>query len=390
MNTRLATDKDYDQIRKIWTYCFNEGKEVEDCYFENKYKAENTIVSEVEGEVVSSIHLNQHNIKLENRDEDVSYVVGVSTLPEARGKGVMKDMMKMAFKEMYDRNQNVSILMPIDFRLYRKFGFENCYDIIEHKININDLSSFKLNRNFKRARESDIDLLIDIYNSSNTRLNGYTRRRKVRYENMFKEVEADDAHIYICYDENKNFDGYLVYGIMDDKIFVRELYYKNIESLKSILAFLYNHNTQVEKVVIMEDIRNNIDSIINNPKTAETFLKPFMMGRVINMYNCLKKINIDDNIFGNIIISIEDKYIDENTGNYHLEFKNGEYNLEKKEYDSTKSDIELSINQITQLVFGYKDIDDILDISEIEVNDEKVCILKKIFVKRRNHINEYD
>ncbi len=46
MAARIATDKDYDQIRKIWTYCFNEGEEVENCYFENKYRAENTVVAE--------------------------------------------------------------------------------------------------------------------------------------------------------------------------------------------------------------------------------------------------------------------------------------------------------------------------------------------------------
>ncbi len=194
MAARIATDKDYDQIRKIWTYCFNEGEEVENCYFENKYRAEktgvaelygevvasihlnqqtrqlgnkeenvsyvvgvstlpeargkgmmkslmnlsfeemyneevencyfenkyraeNTVVAELYGDVVASIHLNQHTIKLGNKEENVSYVVGVSTLPEARGKGMMKSLMNLSFEEMYNRGQNVSILMPIDFRL---------------------------------------------------------------------------------------------------------------------------------------------------------------------------------------------------------------------------------------------------------------------------------
>ncbi len=69
MNVRIATDKDYDQIRKIWTYCFNEGEEVENCYFDNKYRAKNTVVAELEGDVVASIHLNQHTIKLGTKEE---------------------------------------------------------------------------------------------------------------------------------------------------------------------------------------------------------------------------------------------------------------------------------------------------------------------------------
>lgn len=400
MAARIATDKDYDQIRKIWTYCFNEGEEVENCYFENKYRAENTVVAELDGDVVASIHLNQHTIKLGNREENVSYVVGVSTLPEARGKGMMKSLMNLSFEEMYNRGQNVSILMPIDFRLYRRFGFENCYDMIEHRINIEDLSAFRIERDFKRAKESDIDNLIDIYNKSNRRLNGYTVRGKQRYENMFKEVAADGGHIYICSD-NGVYDGYVIYAINEGKFFVREVYFSNTNALKSILAFIYNHNTQCDKVVIMEDVRNTIENTLKNPKTSESLLKPFMMGRVVNMegcfinmsdylecaYNYLEKLDDD---FESVVISVKDKYIPQNTANYCLKFRDNDYSFEKLEYNEENADLVLDINQISQLIFGYKDIDDVLDLYDKKINEEKLDILRKVFVKKRNHINEYD
>ena len=400
MNVRIATNKDYDQIRKIWTYCFNEGESVENCYFDNKYRAKNTVVAELEGDVVASIHLNQHTIKLGTKEEKVSYVVGVSTLPEARGKGMMKSMMNLSFEEMYNRGQNVSILMPIDFRLYRRFGFENCYDMIEHRINIEDLSAFRIERDFKRAKESDIDTLIDIYNKSNKRLNGYTVRGKCRYENMFKEVEADGGHIYICSDKDDVYDGYVIYAINEGKFFVREVYFSNTKALKSILAFIYNHNTQCDKVVIMEDVRNTVGCILKNPKTSESLLKPFMMGRVVNLENCFKNLadylkpevvysdSVDEKEF--VVISIKDDYINQNTGKYILSFEGNLYSCDKFEYDEEKSDIVLNINQISQLIFGYKDIDDVLDLYDKEINEEKLDILRKVFVKERNHINEYD
>ena len=400
MDVRIATNKDYDQIRKIWTYCFNEGESVENCYFDNKYRAENTVVAELDGDVVASIHLNQHTVKLGNREENVSYVVGVSTLPEARGKGVMKSLMNLSFEEMYNRGQNVSILMPIDFRLYRRFGFENCYDMMEHRIDINDLASFRIERDFKRAKESDIDSLIDIYNKSNRRLNGYTVRGNHRYENMFKEVEADGGHIYICSDDNGVYDGYVIYSINEGKFFVREIYFSNTNALKSILAFIYNHNTQADKVVIMEDVRNTVGCILKNPKTSESLLKPFMMGRVVNLENCFKNLadylksevvysdSVDEKEF--VVISIKDDYINENTGNYRLSFEGDLYSFDKSEYDEEKSDIDLNINQISQLVFGYKDIDDIVDLYDKEIDEKKLKLLRKVFIKKRNHINEYD
>ena len=151
--------------------------------------------------------------------------------------------------------------------------------MIEHRINIEDLSAFRIERDFRKAKESDIDNLIDIYNKSNRRLNGYTVRGKQRYENMFKEVAADGGHIYICSDCGV-YDGYVIYAINEGKFFVREVYFSNTNALKSILAFIYNHNTQCDKVVIMEDVRNTIGNTLKNPKTSESLLKPFMMGRV--------------------------------------------------------------------------------------------------------------
>ncbi len=50
--------------------------------------------------------------------------------------------------------------------------------MIEHRINIEDLSAFRKERDFRKAKESDIDNLKDIDNKSNRRITGYTQRCK--------------------------------------------------------------------------------------------------------------------------------------------------------------------------------------------------------------------
>ena len=124
---RYATYDDIDNVKKLWNYCFGDDESFVDYYFRSKYKNENTIVIEKDKKIISSLQLNQYKIKLNNKVYDTSYIVGVSTLPEARGKGYMKDIMSYALNEIYKKGQLVSILMPVDFRLYRKFGYENCY-----------------------------------------------------------------------------------------------------------------------------------------------------------------------------------------------------------------------------------------------------------------------
>lgn len=384
MNIRFAKESDKNNIIDIWNYCFDDGPKFTDYYFNDKYKHENTIVVEDDEEIVSSLQLNQYNLKLNDKIYDTSYVVGVSTFPQARGKGYMKHIMDFTLNELYRKNQLVSILMPIDYRLYRKYGYEHCYDQIEYEIDIEDLSGFKSKGFLKKAKLDNINDLINIENNFLENLNGTIIRDKNYYENLFKEVESEDGHIYIHEDELK--DGYIIYFINNENIFVRELYYNNLNALKGILRFLYNHNTQCKKVTISSPIDDKIRFILSNPKTANIKLKPFMMGRVINLKKYLESLNIKSNENLSINISVKDDFIKENNKIFKIHLNNNKLNVESGDYIS---DVEFNINTITQLAFSYINGKEAYLLNDLKENKKVIEFLDLIFVKKENYINEY-
>ena len=384
MNIRFAKESDKNNIIDIWNYCFDDGPKFTDYYFNDKYKHENTIVVEDDEEIVSSLQLNQYNLKLNDKIYDTSYVVGVSTFPQARGKGYMKHIMDFTLNELYRKNQLVSILMPIDYRLYRKYGYEHCYDQIEYEIDIEDLSGFKSKGFLKKAKLDNINDLINIENNFLKDLNGTIIRDKNYYENLFKEVESEDGHIYIHEDELK--DGYIIYFINNENIFVRELYYNNLNALKEILRFLYNHNTQCKKVTISSPIDDKIRFILSNPKTANIKLKPFMMGRVINFKKYLESLNIKSNENLSINISVKDDFIKENNKIFKIHLNNNKLNVESGDYIP---DVEFNINTITQLAFSYINGKEAYLLNDLKENKKVIEFLDLIFVKKENYINEY-
>ena len=81
-----------------------------DYYFNNKYNNKNTIVVEKMMKLYRSLQLNQYKIKLNDKIYDTSYVVGVSTFPQVRGRGYMKNIMDILINEIYNRGQLVSLL----------------------------------------------------------------------------------------------------------------------------------------------------------------------------------------------------------------------------------------------------------------------------------------
>lgn len=391
MKIRFCNKEDIDYIRELWEYCFNDSPEYVDFYFENKFSPENTILLDDQGRAVSSIHMNQHSLSLNFKKFDVSYIVGVSTLPEVRGSGKMKELMEYSLRHMYESGQEVGILMPIDFRLYRRYGFENCYDMLVQNLDVDDLRKFKISGEFKKAKKAED--LEEIYRYSQSLFNGYAIRDKKYFEQFIDEMDRDGAYIYINYIDSCP-EGYIAYSFEDNKMIVRECYYKSIESYKSILRFIYNHNTQVKKVEIYSAISDPLRHMLDNPKDSQFEIKPFMMGRVINFEKLIEKLDIAcDEDFQAFKIAVEDKYIDENNGIFEFYKEVNKVRVRKIGDLYELEDIDIfTINELSAMFFGYMKVEDVDFMRERKI----VCIiemrelLESIYdTNTINHINEY-
>ncbi|HDN3335615.1 TPA: GNAT family N-acetyltransferase, partial [Clostridioides difficile] len=383
MEIRYAKEEEIESIKDIWSYCFNDTESFMKYYFNDKYKSENTVVALDEGKIISSLQLNQYKLLLNSKVYNTSYVVGVSTLPEGRGAGYMNKVMKFTLNELYKKGQLVSILMPIDYRLYRRFGYEHCYDQIEYTINTDDLKNFKSSGKMIKSNLSQIDDLIQIDRTFLNEVNGNVLKDEHYYENLFKEIQSEDGFLYIH--EGNEKDGYIVYFLQEDKMFVRELFYKNIDALKSMLKFIYNHNTQCKIVTISTPTIDKIRFILDNPKDSDIKIKPFMMGRVINVKKFIEDIDIENDINSSFNLLIEDKFIDENNGLFKISIQNKKVSVEQLDKKGAEKpqedfDIKLDINTLTQLSFSYIDVNEAIFLNDIkDVSEETLETLNCIF-----------
>lgn len=389
MNIRYAKPIDKEQVVSVWNYCFEDGEDFVKYYFENVYDENNTIIIEENDEVLSALQLNKYTIDLRDNKYDVSYVVGVSSKPEVRGLGYMKHLMAYTLEELYKNGEIVSLLMAIDYRLYKRYGFDHCYDQIQYNLRTDELLGFRLSSKLRKATFEDAETLSRIYTKAMESLNGYAVRDEVYFNRFIKEVSSESGYIYI--DEENN--SYIAYYIQGDTFFVRELIYNNISSLKSMLAYIYNHNTQCKKTVINAPVDDKIKLIIANLKTCEIKLIPVMAGRVINFEKYIESLNscnIDTQKINNKYIKIKviDKYIKQNNSVFKISVCDNKIKIQRVEEDY---DIELDINSITQLAFSYLNTDEIFMLNEIDesslINTQKE-LLNVLFEKRINYIDE--
>jgi predicted acetyltransferase len=129
-----------------------------------------------------------------------------------------------------------------------------------------------------------------------------------------------------------------------------------------------------------------IKLILDNPKTCEIKIKPFMMGRVINLKGFLESLEVDKNINISSQVNIIDEFIEENNGLFDIKVSNGKVKVSKI---GDLKENGFSINTISQMAFSYIDVDEAVILNNLDVSKDTIKLFKNIFNKKNNYINEY-
>lgn len=114
-------------VRSIWKTVFGDSDEYMDLFFQRQYRPENTLIYFEENTPVAALQMVEYSISLYGEIIPFYYLVGLSTLPEYRGKGYMSELIERAHKVMEKRGIQLSILVPAEsslFEYYERFGYQ--------------------------------------------------------------------------------------------------------------------------------------------------------------------------------------------------------------------------------------------------------------------------
>ncbi|WP_101688673.1 GNAT family N-acetyltransferase [Dysgonomonas massiliensis] len=114
-------------VRSIWKTVFEDSDEYIDLFFSRQYKPENTLIYFEENTPVAALQMVEYSISFYGEIIPFYYLVGLSTLPEYRGKGYMGELITRAHKVMQKRGIHLSVLVPAEeslFAYYERFGYQ--------------------------------------------------------------------------------------------------------------------------------------------------------------------------------------------------------------------------------------------------------------------------
>lgn len=386
MPIRFAEEKDKEQINNLWRYCFDDIPEFVEWFFENRYDSSNTlVVYNHKNKIQSALQLLPYTIMLRQRSLETSYMVGVSTWPQYRGEGHAKQLINKAMEVMLNRKQFVSILLPFQYKFYRKYGWEICYDFLTYK---GDGDWFgkggAIEGNIKEiTMPQDIELLTQSYKEYTHRLNGYIERNHEGWYRLLKDVKLDGGNGYLYSNPLNQATGYVLFIIDKGNMIIKELAYNHPNAREQLFKFIANHQGQVKQFVwkAPSDDLTYMDMVDSRGYLHK---ESFVMGRIVDVIGALKGLPVD--IQFTLYISVYDSLLPWNNNTFVLTNSNGYLDIQSSD---KKPNISLTINTLTQLLWGYVEPFRGAFQGKIEYSDIKALeILKSIFPPVTTYLTE--
>lgn len=429
-----------EEYFKLDMYCFNcqNGYQKLEEYKKKSYKNFEKFIKRND----VTIHLIKDNLK--NKEQVVTGMVnikmnikfmgsifknvlgvsGVVSKVTHRNKGLVRKMFTESLKESYENNIDISVLYPFKPSFYEGFGYMRVDTGVACLLDIKEFKKWKIPgeenfeiievyETFNEMEEKNDPIYEDFkkikkeyaknydYTSLHT---NYLWERLERNGNCFKfivyESKKPVGYIVFKYSIDSSsldfniFKPFVAPRTMNRMLYIREMAWTSTKAKKYLMNFIWRHRDQCKKVIFHINGSENLDSYVTNSNNIHRFSFDSSMLRIINLKSVLEQLDFGVE-FDKLTFNVSsDEQCPWNKGVYCVSSvkneKDNRYiskvNFQTEKLNQEKKyDIEGSIGGITQLLSGFKTVDELQEVEIIQFNQKNTKLIKKLFGTKKNN-----
>jgi len=361
----LAQDTHKQEVIHLWQTSFpDDSQEFINLYFEKKYKNENTLVYILDNKIVSCLQMLPYTINFYNQICNLSYISGAATLPDYQNKGIMGKLLSQSFAEMRKRGDIFTTLIPQEAWLttfYEKYGYTTCFEYSLTPISLEN-DCFSDTFSVSELGKTHLQAAYDYYYRHCRQQNLFVLKSFDDFLVIWEELTLFSGSILVCY-ESEKICGICFCSVSSKNLIIKDLIADSEAIREKLLQFaMENYKTNIYLQTPKNTIRHCVLNLIQNlPQSPNNnaFNKeiPHQVRNDVEISNGMARIlNVEKALqiyasFYNqlkINIKVQDNQIAENNGIFCL--SNG--NCYRKQ--DNLFDLEVDINLLTQLLFGYQ------------------------------------
>lgn len=380
---RLKEDKFREALR-LSEYAFQYKVEEERMQQQlTKMKESHEVYGIMEGEdLAAKLHLIPFHIYIGEEKFKMGGVAGVATYPEYRRSGYVKELLQHSLQTMKKDGYTVSMLHPFAVTFYRKYGWELCANLLVCHLTKSDLVMKKqVNGTVKRFnKENHPEEVEKLYETFAKRFSGML----VRDEKWWLQAVYDDLTLAIYYDENKTASGYMLYKVENSKMTVEEFVPLHNEARNGLWNFICQHDSMIKELEMTVSENESLLYTLQEPR-VKTEIKPYFMGRIVDVEQFLKQYELNwNNVQQEVILHITDSFAPWN--NVSVRLVNYEITIIEEPMDKG---IKLDINALSTILLGYKRPLELNELELISGSEEEIRAFENVVPVHKPFIYDF-
>lgn len=204
---RLAQSGEVVRQKEIWKRCFGDSDSFIDFYYENRYKAEDTVVLINRGQISAMLTLIPIRVVTPGgQSHDAAMLYAIATHPDDQHRGFASQIINFSNQFLGQPYKKLSVLVPAEeplFDFYRKLGYQDGFFIREALLKDEEINHFDL-RNLSPSSSCGISPVTpEIYNQTRDRLlrgNLYVAydNNEIAYQKKLSQMSGADIYTLYC------------------------------------------------------------------------------------------------------------------------------------------------------------------------------------------------
>ncbi|MGL4799577.1 MAG: GNAT family N-acetyltransferase [Cellulosilyticaceae bacterium] len=367
----LHTNKEkyHEEYMALQKYCF---RGISDEQLKREWEEltpeEGTVIGNIaDDQLAAVLTLFHHPVSFYGNEVGMGGVGLVATSPYYREGGYCRKLLEHALAYMDEKEMLFSVLGPFKYSFYEQFGYKWAYRFYTYKVEMDQLKTFANTGQVMPATGCK-EVVQTLYSQMAMGCNGMTLRTPKMWEDKWQEKRTTKV---VYTNAEGEVEGYMFFNIDNWTFWIEEFHYTTMQAFKGMLNFVYKHRAQAGSLHVKSVKPEPIMDLLQNPY-GEVKEESFMMARIVNVQKVLELYPFTQE--GTFTIKVEDKHYPKNQGVYHITVTEGKGTVTKEVAE--KADVELDIAYLTQLVLGFRKVEELVAIECIQMNEDVMGYFK--------------
>lgn len=390
MKIRKLEKKDLYDAYLISAYCFH--MRIEDTEAEReKIEAESHDdwgAFDDDGKMMARIINHRFAFHLDGRTVQTGGIGAVSTLPEYRDRGAVREMFRELLPDAYRNGEVLSALYPFKHEFYRKAGYEVVTFMNEYTLAPSVLCNYRFDGQVCKWEKGDpVEDFLEVYSAFAPKFNLSMERGA---EQMLEHLKVDKPYMdrkfsYVFRQEGKNI-AYLIFtDIRHDPaaiLQVEECAWTCRDGFYAIIGFLARFEADYGEIRLPLPKGIDLLRIIQSPRAYDIRkdTQQNFMVRAVNVRKLLELIRKPADC--DFTIKVADDIIADNNRTFRV--RTGKVAESRVKH----ADLEVDVRALGQMAVGAVSFDEAMLRRDVTVNANE-DMLRTVFVEKNNFCGEH-